>query len=155
VKTASLIPVLLLGFGAAGCQTVYHLTHPSIPACEASLIPTESMGPEFWVRYEVRVRRGDIDQRFSLVAEKTELGLAVIAFNRFGAEIFSLLQVGTEIRLGGPVLQSFAPPPENVLGDLHRLRFTDDAEIRADGRAIVYSCGTRTIFVRIEERPAP
>jgi len=110
------------------------------------------MGESFTARYGVRVRYRGVDEPFSLLVELKDDELVLVAFNPFGAEIFALVQRGTDTIPKGALLPGFPVPPQNVLGDLHRLRFRKDTELRQDGVAEVRSCGATTSFNLVEER---
>jgi len=146
---AALVVVVALG----GCRTLLTLSRPTLPPCATPLVSTEAMGEKFWARYGVRVRVGEVDERFTLVAERSDAGLALVAWNPFGAELFALVQEGSEVVQRGAVLPGFPVPPRNVLGDLHRLRFLGEGGQADDGGAEVHSCGATTTFTLVEERP--
>jgi hypothetical protein len=114
------------------------------------------MGASFRARYAVRVRHRDVDEHFTLFVELGEGELVLVGLNPFGAEVFTLVQSGTVAAQRGDVLPGFPVPPENVLGDFHRMRFLREAELREHGVAEVRSCGTTTRFALVEERlPGP
>jgi len=149
---ALLLLAVWLGLSFAGCRTLGPASHASLPRCESPLVHTAAMGGGFHARYAVRVRYGDVDQRFTLVAELAGGRLVLVALGPFGAEIFALVQEGREVALAGPVLPGFPVPPRNVLGDLHGLRFLGAASLLRDGVAKLRSCGSVTSFALVEER---
>ena len=134
----ALAALLLLSLGCACASTnPKALSHP----CPAYWVSTEAMGPPFRSRYEFRARAGNVTQGFSAVVELTGAGLALVGFDRLGAQAFALRQVGTEIEIVLAPRRGFFVHPITVLGAIHRARFLGKAETDPDDNTPLRACG--------------
>jgi len=88
--------------------------------------------------------------------------LVLVGLHALGAKLFSVRQVGTRVEVDALPARALAIPPENVLRDLHHLRWASTAPepgvVRiADGVAEIRhpECGYRARFTLLEERSLP
>ena len=109
----------------AGCTTLSLLLRPpkQLPVCPGFVMTTDAIEGAFVWREQVRYVGRGVDAGFDLVVEKREGELVLVGFNEFGAEAFSVVQRGTVVEVASDLGPALAVPPENVLRDLHRLRF--------------------------------
>jgi len=110
----------------------------------------------FRLRYHVVVegaRPDAVAAYFDLVAESRASVLTLVAWNRFGAQLFAVRQRGMHVERVGPVLPGFPASPERILADFQRLHFLGAAVTAPDGTRVVDACGTRTRFARVSEDP--
>ena len=137
---------------AFGCAALQLATSPRIAECGGPLLATtEIPGGDFRLRERVRIAGGGVDLGLELLAERRADRLVVIAFNEFGARVFSLVQRGSEVESEAKLGRALAVPPENVLRDLHEARFFhpeagERVEVRRPG------CDYTATFVRVERR---
>jgi hypothetical protein len=128
------------------------LPPPRIADCAGPLVPTSEIpGGDFLLRDRVRIAGSGVDLGLEVLAERRADRLVVIAFNEFGARVFSLVQRGTAVESESKLGRALAVPPENVLRDLHEARFLhpeagDRVEVRRRG------CDYTATFVRVERR---
>ena len=113
--------------------------------------PREIPGGDFRLRERVRIAGGGVDLGLELLAERRADRLVVVAFNEFGARVFSAVQRGVAVESDAPLGRALAVPPENVLRDLHEARFFhpesgDRVVVRRPG------CDYTATFVRVERR---
>jgi hypothetical protein len=140
---------------ALGCAALPLATARRIPDCEGPLLATADIpGGDFRLRERVRIAGRGVDLGLELLAERRADRLVVIAFNEFGARVFSLVQRGSEVESEAKLGRALAVPPENVLRDLHEARFFhpeagDRVEVRRRG------CDYTATFVRVERRELP
>jgi len=128
-----------------------------VPACGGALLPTGAMGRDFVLRQQVRVRSADTEVGFTLVSEKRGRRLVLVALDRYGAKAFTLWQEDRRVVVEYPPHPGFPVPPENVLRDLHRVRFLGEGEADPEGRWHVAppGCHHETTFVTLSEEPLP
>jgi len=130
-------------------------TRADIPDCPVPLVASGEMGA-FRLRYHVAVASAPpavIQTHFDLVAESRRSVLTLVAWNRFGAQLFALRQEGVQVERVGPVLPGFPVSPERILADFQRLRFRGTSAAAPDGTRIVSACGTETRFAQIAGDP--
>jgi hypothetical protein len=144
--------LLALVLAVVGCSTLP--SGPSFPACPVPLEATWAMPGEFSERYRAWMTDADghAAEPFELVAELRDERLTLVAWNRFGAELFALRQHGIEVEPVGRPLPGFAVPAERVLADFHRMRFRGEARSDSDGGRRIASCGGETRFLRLDGR---
>jgi hypothetical protein len=136
---------------ALGCASL-PLAGPRIADCEGPLLATaEIPGGDFRLRERVRVAGGGVDLGLELLAERHGDRLVVVAFNEFGAKVFSAVQRGVAVESEAKLGRALAVPPENVLRDLHEARFFhpesgDRVVVRRPG------CDYTATFVRVERK---
>ena len=136
---------------ALGCAAL-PFAPPRIADCEGPLLATNEIpGADFRLRERVRITGDRVDLGLELLAERRADRLVVIAFNEFGARVFSAVQRGTTVESDAPLGRALAVPPENVLRDLHEARFFhpesgDRVVVRRSG------CDYSATFVRVERR---
>jgi hypothetical protein len=135
-----------------GCTSLPLVGLPRIADCEGPLLATaEIPGGDFRLRERVRIAGDGVDLGLELLAERRADRLVVVAFNEFGARVFSAVQRGVEVESEAKLGRALAVPPENVLRDLHQARFFhpesgDRVVVRRPG------CGYTATFVRVERR---
>ena len=137
----------------------------ALPACPGPLVSTLDIPGDFLWRYQVQIDSdGDVgDAAFQLVVQKRGDELVLVGIHALGAELFSVRQIGTRVDVEALPPQALPIPPENVLRDVHRLRFAASAatpEIAwdADGKGAEIrhpGCGYRARFRLLEERDLP
>ena len=142
-----------LAAASLGCAALRVATAPRIADCPGPLLAAgEIPGGDFRLRERVRFAGEGVDLGLELLAERRADRLVVIAFNAFGAKMFSAVQTGTEVATDAPLGRALAVSPENALRDLHEARFFhpesgDRVEVRRPG------CDYTATFVRVERRP--
>ncbi|MEN8161507.1 MAG: DUF3261 domain-containing protein, partial [Myxococcota bacterium] len=91
--------------------------------CPGTIPSVAALPPgDFIWRERVRYRGGEVDTGFSLVAEKRDDRLVLVALNPFGAKVFSVTQRDTEVEVLSQLERILQVPPENVLRDWHAVR---------------------------------
>jgi len=141
-----------LGLWVAGCAGSLLGGPPRLADCPGSLVDTAQIpGGDFLLRERVRIAGGDVDLGLELLAERRGDRLVVVAFNAFGARIFSAVQHGLAVETESPLGRALPVPSENVLRDLHHARFVhpetgERVEVRRPG------CDYTATFVRVERR---
>lgn len=101
--------------------------------CPGALASTESMTGDFLLQQSVRVRSADSTASLRLVSQLRGGELRLVGLDPVGVELFTLIQRGREVEvtaLPPPLLEI---PPENLLRDLHRVRFLRLASHEPDG----------------------
>jgi len=138
---------------------------PRIPPCPGSLRDTRQIEGD-WVRHErVRVKGQEVDESFGLVVQKRGTRLLLVGLTPLGAKAFSVTQIEGEIRTRSYLGPALRVPPENVLRDLHRIRFLDVDDPVFEGRVLVRgadgsahvanpSCGYEATFARVRADPS-
>jgi hypothetical protein len=134
-----------------GCTSL-PLPPPRIAECDGPLVAsTEIPGGDFRLRERVRITGGGVDVGLELLAERHGDRLVLIAFNEFGARLFSAVQRGVAVESETKLGRALAVPPGNLLRDLHEARFFhpengDRVEVRRPG------CDYAATFVNVERR---
>jgi hypothetical protein len=141
-----------VAFFVLGCHTLPG--GASFPECPAGLRDTAAMPGEFSERYRAWMtdEDGTTSEPFELVAELRDARLTLVAWNRFGAELFAVRQQGVAVERVGRPLPGFAVPPERVLGDFQRMRFLGESRGDGQGAQLVEACGGQTRFLRLDGR---
>jgi hypothetical protein len=124
--------LLFLALGLEACRH-WPLRARALHDCPGALASTESMTGDFLLQQSVRVQSGDSAWSLRLVSQFRGGELRLVGLDPLGVELFSLLQRGLEVdvdALPPPLLEI---PPENLLRDLHRIRFLRLAEPDSDG----------------------
>ena len=137
---------------ALGCATLPLAFSPRIADCTGPLLATtEIPGGDFRVRERVRIAGDGVDLGLELLAERHGDRLVVVAFNEFGARVFSAVQRGVEVESEAKLGRALAVPPENVLRDLHEARFFHP---ESGERVVVRrpGCDYTATFVRVEHK---
>lgn len=135
-----------------GCASLPFAAPPRLADCAGPLVSTSDIpGGDFRLRERVRIAGGGVDLGLELLAERRADRLVVVAFNEFGAKVFSAVQRGLAVESDAPLGRALAVPPENVLRDLHEARFlhpesADRVVVRRPG------CDYTATFVRVERR---
>jgi hypothetical protein len=147
VRITPLVAALALGCAA--------LPRPParIADCKGPLLSTHDIpGGDFRLRERVRIAGSGVDLGLELIAERRADRLVVIAWNAFGARVFSTVQRGLDVESDAPLGRALEISPENVLRDLHEARFfhPDTGERSAVQRR---GCDYTATFVRVERRP--
>lgn len=160
-RRRALVALALLAAAAAGagtgCQALRHglSRPPRLADCPGPIAPVASLpGGDFLLRERVRVRGGEVDAGFELVAERRGDRLTVVGLNAFGAKAFTVVQRGTAVESVSHLGPMLPVPPRNLLRDLHAARLaTPDTPARID--VTRPGCPYTTTFVRVERRPLP
>jgi hypothetical protein len=135
---------------AVGCASLPLARPPRLADCAGPLLAAAQIpGGDFRLRERVRIAGGEVDLGLELLAERRGDRLVVVAFNAFGARVFSAVQQGLAVETDSPLGRALAVPPENVLRDLHHARFFhpesgERVEVRRAG------CDYTATFVRVE-----
>jgi|GEM_PF-2710389 len=139
--------LLLLPLGLWACQHGPFRAR-ALRDCPGALEPTESMTGDFLLQQSVRVRSADSTWSLRLISQLRGGELRLVGLDPLGVELFALLQRGREVdfdALPPPLLEV---PPENLLRDLHRIRFRQVAEHEADGVARAVRDGIEIVEIR-------
>jgi hypothetical protein len=124
--------LLFLSIWLGACQQ-WPFSTRALRDCPGALASTESMTGDFLLQQSVRVRSGNSAWSLRLVSQLRGGELRLVGLDPLGVELFTLLQQGGEVdvdALPSPLLEI---PPENLLRDLHRIRFLRLAEPDSDG----------------------
>jgi hypothetical protein len=146
---------------AAGCRHLAAIR--DVPECPGVLVSTAEMGDDFLWRGSVRVSAEDRFWIFQLVAQKRGEELVLVGIHPLGVKLFTLWQRGDEVQVDAQPAPVLEVPPENLLRDLHRIRFPQTrmsagvevvfvgSQLEESARAVVRnrSCGVRTEFVTL------
>jgi hypothetical protein len=152
---------------AAGCRHLPVIR--DVSDCPGVLVSTAEMGADFLWHGRVRVAVEDRSWAFQLVAQKRGEELLLVGIHPLGVKLFTILQQGDEIQVDARPAPVLEVPPENLLRDLHRIRFPearalDAAEVvfaaarSGEGaRAVVRNprCGVRSEFVTLSGEGPP
>jgi hypothetical protein len=101
--------------------------------CPGVLESTEAMTGDFLLQQSVRVASGDATWSLRLVSQLHGGELRLVGLDPLGVELFTLLQRGREVEVDALPPPLLEIPPENLLRDLHRIRFRGLAEPESDG----------------------
>jgi hypothetical protein len=115
-----LVPLLALAL--ASCQH-WPFGSRALRKCPGDIASTESLAGDFLLRQSVRVERGDSAWSLQLVSQLHEGELRLIGLDPLGVELFTLRQRGRELEVTALPPPMLEIPPENLLRDLHRIRF--------------------------------
>jgi hypothetical protein len=125
---------------------------PRVPDCRGSLADTAALpGGDFLLRERARVEAGEIAVGLELTIERRGARLVVVAFDPFGAAVFTAVQTDGALELDDRLGRIASIDPETLLADLHA------GPLRSSGaheREVVVrpGCHHTTTFVRIERR---
>lgn len=145
---------------AVGCS---HLPGArEVPTCPGPLVSTAEMDGDFLWRGRVRISSGGRTWAFQLVAQKSGDELLLVGLHPMGLKLFTIRQRADRVRVEAQPAPVLEVPPENLLRDLHRLRFAGvlapdgvEVEFEATGsgepRAVIRNpeCGVRSEFVTL------
>jgi len=129
---ACLLLALSLWLGA--CQQ-WPFRARAVRVCPGALASSESLTGDFLLRQSVRIHADDSTWSLRLISQLRGGELRLIGLDPLGVKLFSLIQRGRKVEsdaLPPPLLEI---PPENLLRDLHRIRFLRVAEPGSDGVA--------------------
>jgi len=124
--------LLFLSLGLGACQH-WPFRARALRDCPGALAPTESMTGDFLLQQSVRVESGDSAWSLRLVSQFHDGELRLVGLDPLGVELFTLLQRGREVDIDALPPPLLDIPPENLLRDLHRIRFLRLAEPDSDG----------------------
>ena len=114
------VPLLL----AAGLACAHLPGAPrAIPECPGPLRATSELGPDRHVELHMRVQADDVDSVLRLALEIRDDELVLVGIDPLGAVLFELRQRGVEVEAEALPAALLPVPPENVLRDVHRVRF--------------------------------
>jgi len=119
----------LLTGGAAltfsACATLRLLTYrpARLQRCPGALVSSELIGGDFRIRMQIHISAANVDTGYDLVVQKRGTRLIMIGLTRFGAKAFSVVQEGKRLQVDSALGPATVVPPENVLRDIHRVRF--------------------------------
>jgi hypothetical protein len=120
--------LLVIGIAVAhaSCATLADLGfHPPDGGrrCPGPLVPSEDLPDDLLLRVQAHVQGDGVDYHVTLVARTRGGVLALAGLDGFGSRVFALRQRGTEIELERSPGRALPWPPENLLRDLHAIRF--------------------------------
>jgi hypothetical protein len=120
-----LLVLALSGPGAlSGCSLPLLLHRPDrLPECPGVVAATEAIGADFFARMQIQISSQRVVTGYDLVAQKTGDRLVLIGLSRFGAKVFSIVQIGKDIETESAFGPATPVPPENILRDVHRALF--------------------------------
>jgi len=95
----------------------------AIRDCPGPLAQTQTLGDDFLARERIEIESGDRSVRLDLAIQKRAGELAIVGFDPVGPKLFQVVQRGTELEVEALPGRVLAVPPENVLRDVHRVRF--------------------------------
>ena len=123
-----------------------------LPECPGSWSdPAQLPGGDFALRERLRVTAPDVDLVLDLAIERRGPRLVLVAFDPFGARLFSAVHDGEDLRFDEALGRRLPISPRAVLRDLHAARFAEperEREVRVE-RA---GCAHRSSFQRLERR---
>ena len=91
--------------------------------CPGSLAPTQAMGADFLARERHEIRSDGRSVRLDVAIQKREDELVIVGFDPLGPKLFQVVQRGTELEVEALPSRVLTVSPENVLRDVHRVRF--------------------------------
>jgi uncharacterized protein DUF3261 len=142
--------LLLAGLAVAGCAAPQLWGPPRLAECAGPIASAaEIPGGDFRRRERVRIDGDDVDLGLELLAERRGDRLVLVAFNSFGARVFSVVQQGSEIDSDAPFAAGLQIPPANLLRDLHAARF-QRAETSERVQVTRPGCDYTVTFVLVE-----
>jgi len=124
--------LLALALIVAGCRH-WPPRARAVRECPGELVSTDAIAGEFLLRQRVRIAAGERVQSLQLVAQKRGGELLLLGIDPFGVELFTLHQRGVQTRLEALPPPLLEVPPQNLLRDLHRIRFLGIPEAHGDG----------------------
>jgi hypothetical protein len=101
--------------------------------CPGALASTESLSGDFLLQQSVRVHAGDSSWSLRLISQLNDGELRLVGLDPLGVELFTLIQRGREVEVDALPPPLLEIPPENLLRDLHRIRFLRVADSISDG----------------------
>jgi len=116
----------------------------AIHACPGELVPTQEIAGDFLLRLHLRVSSEGGSFGFELAVQKVGDELVLVGLHPLGAKLFTLRQTGTDVRVEAHPAPALEVPPENILRDVHRVRFLALPPPAADG-VVQGRRGTREI----------
>ncbi len=124
--------LLVSSFWLGACQ---HLPFRAraLRVCPGALESTESLTNDFLLQQSVRVQAGDSTWSLRLISQLHGGELRLIGLDPLGVELFTLLQRGRKVEVDALPPPLLEIPPENLLRDLHRIRFLRVADPESDG----------------------
>jgi len=129
--TSRLLACALLACSLVACQ---HgpLRARRVRACPGAIASTASLSGDFLLRQSVRIESGGEAWALQLVSQLHAGELRLIGFDPLGVELFSLRQRELAVEVDALPPPALEIPPENLLRDLHRIRFDNAAPADAD-----------------------
>jgi hypothetical protein len=95
----------------------------AIRDCPGPLAPTHALGADFLARERIEIEAGGRSVRLDVAIQNRAGELAVVGFDPLGPKLFQVVQRGTELEVEALPGRVLAVPPENVVRDVHRVRF--------------------------------
>jgi len=122
---AALAGALALASGCATAPLALASLRPLPRACRGPLLPVDAMGADFALQARYRARRGEREEALLLAAEKRGTRLVVVGLDPLGAQVFAVVQEGTDLRRERHLRPLFPFAPENALRDLVEAHFPE------------------------------
>ncbi len=110
----------------SGCATLFGLGLRPPDAgrvCAGPLVPSQQLPQDLLLRAQVQLRAPGGDWKLTLVARTRDGALTLVGLDGFGARLFALTQRGVELSLERSFGRALPWPPQNLLRDLHAIRF--------------------------------
>jgi len=124
--------LLTLSLGLGACQ-LWPFGGRALRDCPGALAATGTLTGDFLLQQSVRVESGGAAWSLRLVSQLRDGELRLVGLDPLGVELFTLRQRDHTVdvdALPSPMLEI---PPENLLRDLHRIRFRRLAASGSDG----------------------
>ena len=143
------LALLLLLFALPSCAWLPFAPR-AIGNCPGPLVSTDDLDGRFLLQHRLRVIAEGIDFPFQSVLQNDGKELVFIGVNALGAKLFTVRQQGLRTEVEALPAAALPVPPLNLLRDMHRLLFLEDApEGGADPR-IESSQQGDAVTIRIE-----
>jgi hypothetical protein len=95
----------------------------AVRECPGPLAPTQVMGADFLARERIEIETGEHSVRLDVAIQKRDDELVIVGFDPLGPKLFQVVQRGTELEVEALPGQVLKVSPENVVRDVHRVRF--------------------------------
>jgi hypothetical protein len=95
----------------------------AIRECPGALAPTQAMGADFLARERHEIRSDGRSVRLDVAIQKRGDELVIVGFDPVGPKLFQVVQRGAELEVEALPGRVLMVPPENVVRDVHRMRF--------------------------------
>lgn len=124
--------LVLLG----GCRSLPFAPPRAVGACPGEVVPTQEIAGEFALQFRVRVVADGVDLPLRVAVEKRGELLVVVGLDPFGAKLLSVHQRGSDFEVEAAPAPVLPVAPENLLRDLHRVRFLAADSEQRDGERL-------------------
>ena len=128
----------------SGCAHLLPWLPRAVRDCPGEIASTDTIPGRFLLRQRYRLTTKDQDIRIQLAVQKDAERIVVVGLDAFGATVFTLTQKGVDTHVDALPAPALQVSPENVLRDIHRVRFlTAEPPAGGTGSAVAVNGGTR------------